>query len=190
MNDREMRERYWRDRVQKSFQKLTSAFAGVIAVLAVGYATVAFMNAGFGSRTDAVEQEFAELKAEVIQLTNDTETLTSHLHSISQALEEATKNPKALEAAKINAHLQKLSKDLEAIQAALGSDVEKSLSVPLLRKDLAQVNTRLNERTAAASKEIDRIYDQNKWFIGLMGAMAVSLLSLAVSNFFQPRRQD
>ena len=79
---------------------------------------------------------------------------------------------------------------MKSIQAALGSDLERSLSVPLLRKDLEQLKTQLNERTTAASKEIDRIYDQNKWFLGLMGTMALGLLGLAVSNFLQSRNEN
>jgi hypothetical protein len=109
---------------------------------------------------------------------------------ILSVINEAIKHPETLELANLEAAIKKTSQDIGAIRDALGTDVEKTLSVPLLRKDLDQINSELTENLAATSKDIDRIYDQTKWFLGLMGTMAIGILGLAISNFFQIRREQ
>lgn len=63
------------------------------------------------------------------------------------------------------------------------------LAVPLLRQDLENLKASQQRALEASTNEIDRVYDQNKWFIGLMFTMAIGLISLAISNFVQARRK-
>jgi hypothetical protein len=105
---------------------------------------------------------------------------------ILSVINEAIKHPETLELANLEAAIKK---DVPGYWSHPG-DVEKTLSVPLLRKDLDQINSELTENLAATSKDIDRIYDQTKWFLGLMGTMAIGILGLAISNFFQIRREQ
>lgn len=137
-----------------------------------------------------VPKELRIVAEQVETLRADFETLRTTVEAVSTTLNTASRHPESLETAQLAAQLQKVALDVNAISSALGSDLERGLSVPLLRSDLAQLEHLLDARTEAATKEIDRIYDQNKWFLGLMGTMAVGLLGLALSNFLQTRRTD
>jgi len=168
-----------------------------IAVMLITIITVPFAlwqswieKRGKEVRTTVIEVEFNQLEEKVEKLSAITKQLKSDIDSVSTTIKKATIDPQKLENAKVLAKLESLDSNIKAIQAALGSNLERSLSVPLFRKDLDQLKSQINERTTAASKEIDRIYDQNKWFLGLMGTMALGLLGLAVSNFLQARKND
>lgn len=176
----------------RRIQEWISVVVGVIALLAamVGVWSSITKKTSTDVRTTAIEVEFNQLVDKVENLNQVTQGLHSQINAVSATLDKAAKAPNSLNNAKLSAELETFSLELKAIKSALGSDLERSLSVPLLRKDLVQLQAQLNERTAAASKEIDRIYDQNKWFLGLMGTMAIGLLGLAISNFLQSRKEN
>jgi hypothetical protein len=67
---------------------------------------------------------------------------------------------------------------------------EKALSVPLLRQDLENMKISYHSDGVEYTRQIDRVYDQNKWFIGLMFSMALGLIGLAISNFLQIKRRN
>jgi hypothetical protein len=77
---------------------------------------------------------------------------------------------------------------LGKMEAAIVENPTKALSVPLLRKDVDTLNQTFAQGLEATRKEIDRIYDLNKWFIGLMGTMAIGILGLAIGNFYQAKK--
>ena len=57
------------------------------------------------------------------------------------------------------------------------------MAIPILRKDLDNAEKSIRAELRQTNSEIDRIYDQNKWFIGLMLTMALSVIGMAVSSF-------
>lgn len=95
----------------------------------------------------------------------------------------------ASEVAGIKAAIANLDTRFGALETALGNDTARALSVPLLRKDIENLGLSSHVEIAAAKAEIDRVYDQNKWFLGLVGTMAIGLLGLAISSLLQGRRK-
>ena len=55
----------------------------------------------------------------------------------------------------------------------------------MLRKDLDQVREINRQQYDQTLRQADRIYDQNKWFIGLMFTIALGVVALGVSNFIK-----
>lgn len=88
------------------------------------------------------------------------------------------------EASEIKHHVSSLSAKLTALENALTVDPSKALAVPILRKDLDNAEKNLKAELLQTRAEIDRMYDQNKWFIGLMFTIALSVLGMAASSFF------
>lgn len=101
-----------------------------------------------------------------------------------RALEDKAVSPR-LEDAALQQLLERLNGRIEKLEVAIENDVDKALSVPLLRKDFETIRASLIRQEENSAKQIDRIYDQNKWFIGLMVTIALGLVGLAVSNFMQ-----
>jgi len=78
-----------------------------------------------------------------------------------------------------------LDSRIQILEDGLLENPEKALAVPLLRKDIQQIEYSYKENLAAMSMNLDRLYDQNKWFIRLMLTMAIGFIGLVVSNFVQ-----
>jgi DNA-binding ferritin-like protein len=173
----------------RRLQQLLSVMVAVISLAAVPISLYMNWKQLFAERpatTGAIPAEALEKRLTNLEV--KLSALDSKLESLSQAVETARKNPGSLSLASLDAEIRRVGTQVDAVTAALGVDVERTLSVPLLRKDIQQIQEQVDQRTATASKEIDRIYDQNKWFLGLMGTMALGLLGLAVSNFLQARK--
>lgn len=88
------------------------------------------------------------------------------------------------EAREIKNDLSLVTSKLKALEDALTVDPAKALAVPILRKDLDNAEKSLKAELVQTRSEIDRMYDQNKWFIGLMFTIALSVLGMAASSFF------
>ena len=74
---------------------------------------------------------------------------------------------------------------LSHLEAALGQDPASALSIPLLKRDVQGLRDASDALEGEIDKQVDRIYDQNKWFIGLMLTFAIALIGLVVSNLLQ-----
>lgn len=61
----------------------------------------------------------------------------------------------------------------------------KALEMPLVRKDLTELEKTHRDDLVAARQEIERIYDLSKWFLGLMVTSSIAIIGLAISNFFK-----
>jgi hypothetical protein len=70
------------------------------------------------------------------------------------------------------------------IESVILENPSKALEVPLLRRDLDNVKEQQQANVVAMRESVDRIYDLNKW---LLGAMAVSVVSLAFGNLLKGR---
>ncbi|PYJ49230.1 MAG: hypothetical protein DME85_00445 [Verrucomicrobia bacterium] len=114
------------------------------------------------------------------------------MENVSSRVNAITKLPPesqtAVQIAAMKADFVALDKRLKAIEEAVVDSPGKALSVPLLRQELETFKVDTQKGIDSQTKQIDRIYDQNKWFIGLMFTMAIGLIGLAVSNFLQARK--
>ena len=86
----------------------------------------------------------------------------------------------------IHVDIVALSSRMKSLEDALLENPEKALAIPLMRKDMKQIEDAHKQSVATMVRSIDRIYDQNKWFIG---TMALGLITLAISSFVQTRQK-
>jgi glutamine synthetase type III len=122
-----------------------------------------------------------EQKNEIAQLGVEIDKLKTRLDSLSNIPKED----------KLYLQLQKLSSsaaDLKVredkLEAVILSNPSKALEVPLLQRDLDSIKTAQQTNIIAFKDSVDRIYDLNKW---LVGAMAISVITLAIGNFLKSK---
>ena len=115
------------------------------------------------------------------------------IDAINQRVDKLTSLP---EDTKVAAQLEQLNTSIENIESRLHSlekylleSPDKALALPLLSKEIDSLKTNYKSERVDTDAEIARIYDQNKWFIGLMFTMAISVLGLAISNLFQGKKE-
>lgn len=89
---------------------------------------------------------------------------------------------------KVNSKIDSLDNRLKALEDALMENPSKALALPLLQKELENQKETETKDIATIKTEISTIYDQNKWFIGLMFTLAIGMISLAVTNFL-PKKE-
>lgn len=128
------------------------------------------------------------------KLQKDFDNLDSRLNEI---LKNTDDSETATQIAALRADVGGTGKRMDSLEQALIDNPTKALSVPLLRQDLENLKENYQQDLSAYAKQIDRVYDQNKWFIGLMVTMviglfglAISLIGLAISNFIQTRKKN
>jgi hypothetical protein len=79
--------------------------------------------------------------------------------------------------------IDSLSSRLKSLEDALMQDPGKALALPLLQNQIQNLKEAEVKDIADIRATIATIYDQNKWFIGLMFTLAIGMISMAVANF-------
>ena len=138
-------------------------------------------NGDLTAKIIEVESESIKLKSEIDLLHSEVKGALNSIQTISTLPNE---HGWKVEAKLISAQLDNVSRKLEALEAAITEDPAKALAVPILRKDLDNAEKSIKAELIQTQAEIDRMYDQNKWFIGLMFTIALSVLGMAASSFF------
>ena len=126
------------------------------------------------------EPEFAQVQQRMTQIETTLNTL----------LKTPPKTPVDLRLDSLAAQTLSVDGRLGKLEAAVMVSPESALAVPLLRKDLDNLRETYRRELETVSKQVDRIYDQTKWFIGLMVSMVVSLFGLAITIFLKSGKAD
>lgn len=190
----------FRQAMQSENAQKASKYSALLAFLASSIAIAIAVSSLFGyfgdgrkETTRSFEKEIQELQ----DLSNIHASAVDHLKEVVAPLQEAIKNGLDPESSAGQQELARLSKELKSVterinslEAALNTDPAKSLAVPILRKDLDNTRDSLKANIDQTKAEIDRIYDQNKWFIGLMISIALSVVGMSASSYFSKRTAD
>ncbi|MCP1994320.1 hypothetical protein [Flavobacterium sp. HSC-61S13] len=79
---------------------------------------------------------------------------------------------------------------MENLNKIILDNPEKVLSIPLLKNEIQHLKDQ-NEKDGKVLKvEIARAYDTNKWIIGLVCTMLVSIIALNISNLLAKSKKD
>jgi len=128
-----------------------------------------------------------DLPTQVALLQGEIATLRQELDSLTQRV---ASNPSP-DSVALREDLQSLDQRLAVIEQAVLDNPERALQLTLLNREMDNLKVKYQSDFEGIRQEIQRIYDLNKWFIGLMFTMAIGLLSLAVSNFVKtPERHE
>jgi len=162
----------------------TSAIAAVMALsLSVGFIfdeKKTFSRSELSEKLVMTEQIITNQNKKIIGLQADVKEISSSLSTLSSLPEGSEWK---IEASTILERVSRIDGKLAALESALTLDPAKALAIPILRKDLESAEENLRSELLQTKSEINRIYDQNKWFLGLMFTMALSVLGMAVSSF-------
>lgn len=169
-----------------------SALSAAVAI--VGFSLTSFYSYSFLSahRTDIATEKAESLERNLLMLTDGMNVLAVQTAHVQKLLDQMSSLPTgsraSLEISKLRSDSAQLQAQITALNAAILDSPEKAVSLPLLRKDIENLKTSRETELANIHNEVSRLYDLNKWVIGLMFAFFVSLLGLAVANLFQSRR--
>ena len=147
-----------------------------------------FMNDSKTLTQTEVTNKVLILEDESEQQKEKIENITVAIKGVNNSISSLSSIPEnhgwKVEASEFSSELNSLKIRFKALEDALTVDPAKALSVPILRKDLDNTEKSLRAELLQTRAEVDRMYDQNKWFIGLMFTIALSVLGMAASSFF------
>lgn len=182
---------------QKREQKIekTRRFSNILAGASssIALAALIFTMSGLLFTTDT-SMTRSELSDKTVALDRSIQKnrelslkLQGQLDGLKEELSAITSVPEGAAWAKdkiaIDQRLAGLESKLLDLENALTLNPAKALAVPILRKDLDNTQMIFKSELSQTRSEVNRLYDQNKWFIGLMFTIAISVLGMAVSNF-------
>ena len=176
---------------QRRFLELLGTTVALVASIAAGLGGFLITRSG-PTRPPAevyaneVERLIASSEANAAQLRN----VLIELRKNQELVDEITKaTPATLRVARLSTELDSLQAQMMQLDDAIGQSPEKALAIPLLKKDVEDFKDTYRHDMDSTQGEINRVYDQNKWFIGLMFTLALGILGLTVTNFLQVRKQ-
>lgn len=178
-------------------RKYTSVVAGFLSTIALAVTVQIFFGGIFDkikiSNISDVSKKIGEIEYELkTEQIKQFELIAKEVNSIKTHLSNITKLPPntelSVELIETKNKVANLESKIQALESAILADPAKSLAVPLLRKDLDNNRENFSAEITQAKLEIERIYDLTKWFIGLMFTIALSVLGMAVSSFFNKNK--
>ena len=182
-----LKEEYSR---RKSFASWANGVAAAAAVAGLAGATLSLITDKMdvdllGSKV-AVEAR-SDLDSRLVRTIGNLQSEIVVLRKEQAAINTLSKGNKVeVGVGALGIRLEALSGRLQSLEQAIQSTPEKALTMPLMRRDIdnSKESNALGICTIKAS--VDQIYDLTKW---LLGTLAVGVLSLVISNYFQ-RKSD
>lgn len=170
---------------RRFISRILSMVSVSIAFGTVGFAVFGFYRAGVERLGADNSRSMAEIN---LQITKKIVALEDEISHTNDSLKEFTKIP---EENKVAVKLQQIEKSITEIQSreanlekAILANPQKALEIPLLQRDIENLRTTQQSNIQTIKDGVDRIYDLAKW---LLGAMAVSIITLGIGNFLKEK---
>lgn len=153
--------------------------SGVVLVFTV-YKAFYSNDSSFQARLDQANQDIK------VQLSlKATENLSNQVKELAERIDDALqKNPQALrdvQGALVQESILKVSARLEVLEKAILESPEKSLAIPMMRKDQDLLSKSFEISRAAMKQEIDRLYEQQKWMLSGIGAVLLAVIAWSLN---------
>jgi hypothetical protein len=175
---------------QKSAARFANGIAAAAAVAGLAGATLSLVTSKFdvdllGSKA-AVEAR-SDLDNRLVRTIGNLQSELITLQKEQAAITRLpSKDKAAAKIATLETRMDDISGRLKALEQAIQTTPEKALTMPLMRRDIDNLKESNAQGIGAIKASVDQIYDLTKW---LLGALAVGVLSLVISNYFQ-RKAD
>ena len=125
----------------------------------------------------ASAKDVSAVQTELAMLSDNITILQETVDRLSQSPRDLSLS---IELAQINSNLISVDSRLQEIEHTILEDPAKALEVTLLRRDIDDMQEEYQRDLQSARAEIARIYDFNKWFLGVV---VFGLVGIIVSNF-------
>jgi hypothetical protein len=171
---------------------ITSGIAGIAALYSITYSINIFQKDSLYSKTkmEFLQKSTTALDEKIALTIKQQEDEINNINNKLRSLNTSSgPTISSQQIALLRTDLGEIQKRMDRLESSLLDNPEKALSIPLLRKEIENLKSTNLKEAELSSKQMDRIYDQNKWFIGLMFPMAIGLISLAISNIIQARKK-
>jgi hypothetical protein len=74
---------------------------------------------------------------------------------------------------------------IKSLESALVESPDKALAVPLMRKDISDLDLRYKEGRLASKSEFDRLYSQQTWMLSGIGTVLLAVAGASLTMFIK-----
>jgi hypothetical protein len=128
------------------------------------------------------QSDIAVLKARIDDNQKTLSTLNAQIqHSIANIPPQSALN---LQLQQLSTSVGDINDRLTKLESVILNNPVEALEIPLMQRDIDNIKASEKDGFKSVKESIDRIYDISKW---LLGAMAISIISLAVGNLLKSK---
>jgi|GEM_PF-7088464 len=172
------------DRV--SVSKWLSGVAGTVAAGAAMAGLVGSVEKYILPKEEVAGRSVVSIEERITRIDSEVDNLSTEFKNLRDSLNNISTLPKE---AKLSFQLQQTQKTLaniegrqDRLEQVIVTSPSKVLEIPLIKRDLENLKDAQKAEILTIKDGVDRVYDLNKW---LLGAMAVSIIALAIANFLK-----
>ncbi len=179
---------------QKTKEKRISIFLNyssiIIAVFGVIIASSISFDSFFNSDKSSLQQD-SIAKVNIIRLQNEILKVNNQLNK-SLVIIDSLKNTElnSQEARSLKVEITSLKTEVENLNKVILDNPEKAVSIPILKVQIENQKEKNEGDIKSIKEEIARVYDMNKWIIGLVFTMLVSIVVLNISNLYAKNKKE
>jgi cell division protein FtsL len=175
------------DSIKRYSELILTIIPAIVGLIVAVYAFIS-AESGTNNRKESLQldEQFNDLRLAVTQQMTNQDELSRKIQKIENTISSLSSIPKEdvlyLQIQQLTNGVTELKSREDKIEAVILNNPSKALEMPLIERDVENIKTAEQTNFASMKDSVDRIYDLNKW---LLGAMAVGILTLAISNFLK-----
>jgi len=179
---------------QKTKEKRISVILNYSSILiavvgAIVASSISFDNL-FSPDKNTLQQD-SIAKINIIKLQNEILKVNNQLNK-SLIMVDSLRNTEmnSQEARNLKIEITSLKTEVDNLNKVILDNPEKAISIPILKVQLENEKEQNEGEIKSIKEEIARVYDMNKWIIGLVFTMLVSIVVLNISNLYAKNKKD
>ncbi|WP_425969089.1 hypothetical protein [Aeromonas dhakensis] len=116
-------------------------------------------------------------------INNKIKDLKDSQEKLQQLINEISNSPEDSKNKALVSRVLEIEKRITSLEAAILASPEKSLAVPILRKDIDNISEQTKSQVLDLKARIDQTYEIYKWLIGLLITVVIGVLGLVLNTW-------
>lgn len=189
-----------KEKLEKHFRKRTFANSMSIvsitaALVPLFFLTVKFFGGDFTFEDSSqlkVEKLIQEIRSKNELLKRRTDSIFQENEQMKSLLDSAAFKPSQEQIKFLDLQNKVNSQEIQIakLNSVILENPEKAVAIPMLKQKMDNWDKQYDKDTKSIKDEIARVYDMNKWIIGLVFTMLVSLVALNISNLYTKSKKE
>lgn len=130
----------------------------------------------------ASSEDISKIKNEVASIRESVDQLRSTVTGMQTPVPESTLAARQAEMAAV---VKSVETRIKSLESALVESPDKALAVPLMRKDISDLDLRYKDGRLASKSEFDRLYSQQTWMLSGIGTVLLAVAGASLTMFIK-----
>ncbi|WP_339920420.1 hypothetical protein [uncultured Flavobacterium sp.] len=170
----DLQNKFGEETKKRKFQKVFNFFSTLISILGITVISYYFLETFFiknDTQKLKIENQNIQLQKRITELENKLRTKDTAI-----SITSATEN-----------RIQELEKKIETLNNIIIENPEKSLTIPLLNKDIENIKRENELQIELIKDKVESVVDLNKWILGLIFSL---LITIVISNLAKNKSKN